>query len=136
MRPLARKAVLVMGILATITGLIGCGSSPSVDHDALEADLRSRLEQIQESEVVKADWFRSGLAEAIEVELQLERDDQALGEDVASQGMDAIAETAVAAGFQDDATIKLWVRGTDGEVFLRARDFGHPDVLSKLLESR
>ncbi len=136
MRPLARKAVLVMGILAAITGLFGCGGSPSIDHDALEADLRSRLDLIQESEVVKADWFRSGLGEAIEVELQLARDDEALGEAVARQGMDAIAETAVAADYSRDATIKLWIRGTDGEVLVRARDLGLPDVLSTLLESR
>lgn len=133
MNGLRRRVVLLMGILAAITALLGC--SESIDHDALESDLRSRLEQIQGAEVTKVEWARSGLGEDVRAELRLEGDDPALGEPVAMSALDAIAETAVAADYSRNATIELRVYGTDGALLVKNEDIG-PSTLGRLLEGR
>lgn len=123
---------MLMGLLAVVASLLGCAKP--ADFDALQADLRSRLDLIQGARVTQALWLPSGVEHAVTVKMQLDRDDPQLGEAVAGAAMEAIAETAVASKTSPTGLISLRVFGTDGEVMLKGEDLGLPSGLIELLE--
>ena len=134
MRSIRGKGVLLMGLVAVIASLLGCAEP--TDYSAIQTDLRARLELIQGAEVVKVEWARSGVSQSVIVELQTKTDEAGGPEAAARAAMDAIAGAAVAAGNSDNGMIRLWIRGADGRVVLKADEVGLPSSLSKLLESR